>query len=151
MIDRVAKARERFDEGFSCAQAVFSAFAEEILGREAALRTASSFGAGMARRGDTCGAVTGALMVLGLLYGRAEADDTDAKELNYLLANRLIDRFEAKAGSRVCRELVGFDPGTEEGRRRFHEDPELLERCAGYVGEAAAILAEIIASDPSEW
>lgn len=151
MIDRVAKAGDRFREGFSCSQSVFSAFAEEILGGEAALRVASSFGAGMARRGDTCGAVTGALMVLGLLYGRAEADDEDAKELNYLLANRLVDRFEAAAGSRVCRELVGFDPGSDEGRRRFHEDPELMERCAGYVREAARILAEIIASDPSEW
>jgi C_GCAxxG_C_C family probable redox protein len=151
MIDRVAKAQDRFGEGFSCAQSVFCAFAEEILGREAALRAASSFGAGMARRGDTCGAVTGALMVLGLLYGRAEADDADAKELNYLLANRLIDRFEAVAGSRVCRELIGFDPGTEEGRRRFDEDPQLMERCMGYVREAARILEQIIASDPSEW
>lgn len=151
MIDRVARAEDRFREGYSCAQSVFSAFAEEILGREAALRTASSFGAGMARRGDTCGAVTGALMVLGLLYGRVEADDEEAKELNYLLANRLIDRFEEKAGSRVCRELVGFDPGSEEGRRRFREDPELMERCTGYVREAAAILSRIIAADPSEW
>jgi C_GCAxxG_C_C family probable redox protein len=151
MIDRVARAEDRFREGFSCAQSVFSAFAEEILGREAALRTASSFGAGMARRGDTCGAVTGALMVLGLLYGRTEAEDTDAKELNYLLANRFIDRFEASKGSRICRELLGFDPGSEEGRRRLREDPELGDRCTGYVREAAAILAGIIASDPSEW
>ena len=139
-------AESRFTgDGFACSQAVFSAFAEEAgLDLRTALRVASSFGAGMARMGNTCGAVTGALMVLGLRYGREEGGDTAAKERNYRLAREFMKRFRERFGDTVCRDLLGFDPGSDEGRRRFAEEPEVLERCAGYVRGAAEILEDII-------
>jgi C_GCAxxG_C_C family probable redox protein len=143
---RIAEtAEKRFLEGFSCSQAVFSAFAEaEGLNRETALRIASSFGAGMARMGNTCGAVTGGMMVLGLKFGRTIADDTDAKERNYRLVSEFVERFNEKFETPVCRDLLGFDPGSPGASQRFKDDPELEKQCAGYVREAALSLEEII-------
>ena len=142
------RAEELFRAGFSCAQAICAAFAGEEIGRGAALRIASAFGGGMARRGDTCGALSGALMVLGLLYGSDRVEDDRSKETMYRLAEEMIDRFTARSGSRMCRELIGFDPAAAAGRRRFSEDPELVERCAGFVREAAGLLEELIAEHP---
>jgi C_GCAxxG_C_C family probable redox protein len=147
MSSEAEKAERSFREGFSCSQSVFSVYAEkEGLKRESALKIASSFGAGMCRLGDTCGAVTGALMVLGMKYGRSKPDDYEAKEKNYALASDFIDRFTARFGSRMCRDLLGFDPGSPEGRRRFLEEPELEDRCAGFVKESVSILEGIIES-----
>lgn len=87
-------------------------------------------------------------MVIGLLHGRERPDDDQAKETTYRLAEEFIDRFAAQNGSRICRDLIGFDPATTAGRRRFREDPELIERCAGIVREAAALLEEILAANP---
>lgn len=143
---RIAEtAEKRFLEGFSCAQAVFSAFAEaEGMQVETALGISSSFGAGMARMGDTCGALTGGMMVLGLKFGRIDARDTDAKEKNYRLVREFVERFNEKSGNSICRELLGFDPDSEEAARRFKDEPELERRCAGFVREASEILEEII-------
>jgi C_GCAxxG_C_C family probable redox protein len=141
-------AEKRFLEGFSCAQAVFSAFAEdEGIEQERALRIASSFGAGMARMGNTCGAVTGGMMVLGLKFGRTVADDTEAKERNYRLVHEFADRFNKEFESCTCRDLLGFDPGSPEASQRFSDDPELLKMCAGFVRKAAEILEDIIMTE----
>ena len=138
-------AEKRFLEGFSCSQAVFSAFAEaEGMDLETALRIASSFGAGMARMGDTCGAITGGMMVLGLKYGRTVADDTEAKEKNYRLVHEFLERFNELFEHSMCRELLGFEPGSPEASQRFKDDPELEKRCAGFVREATEILEDMI-------
>jgi len=138
-------AEKRFIEGFSCSQSVFSAFAEtEGIDLETALRIASSFGAGMARMGDTCGAVTGGMMVLGLKFGRTVADDTEAKEKNYRLVNEFVEEFSERFEKADCRDLLGFEPGSPDASKRFEEDPELEKRCAGFVREASEILEEII-------
>ena len=138
-------AENRFVEGFSCSQAVFSAFAEaEGIELEMALRIASSFGAGMARMGDTCGAVTGGMMVLGLKFGRIIADDTEAKEKNYRLVREFVEKFNNRFESCTCRDLLGFEPGAPEASQRFKDDPELEKRCAGFVRRASEILEEII-------
>lgn len=138
-------AEKRFIEGFSCSQSVFSAFAEaEGIELETALRIASSFGAGMAKMGDTCGALTGGMMVLGLKFGRTVADDTETKEKNYRLVHEFVERFNKQFDSCTCRDLLGFDPGTPEASQRFANEPELEKRCAGFVREAAEILEDII-------
>ena len=138
-------AEKRFIEGYSCSQAVFSAFAEaEEIELETALRIASSFGAGMARMGDTCGALTGGMMVLGLKFGRTVADDSEAKEKNYRLVHEFVERFNSYFGHSICKNLLGFDPGLPDASQRFKDDPELEKRCAGFVQKAAEILEEII-------
>ena len=141
-------AEKRFLEGFSCAQAVFSAFAEaEGMDLETALRTSSSFGAGMARMGDACGALTGGMMVLGLKYGRTVADDTDAKEKNYRLVHEFVEEFNNGFENTMCRDLLGFDPDSPEASQRFENEPELEKRCAGFVREASEILEKIIETE----
>ena len=91
-------ASSRFSEGFSCSQSVLAAFAPEPgLDADAALRVSAAFGGGMGRAGGTCGAVTGALMVLGLRYGPTVADKV-AKEQTYTQAREFIARFEAASG-----------------------------------------------------
>jgi C_GCAxxG_C_C family probable redox protein len=142
---RADTAEKRFKEGFSCSQSVFSAFAEEEgIDLETALKIASSFGAGMARMGDTCGVITGGMMVLGLKFGRIIADDTDAKEKNYRLVHEFVERFSERFETSICRDLLGFDPGSAEASQRFKDDPELEQRCAGFVHDAAEILEDII-------
>ncbi len=134
-------AEKRFIEGFSCSQAVFSAFAEtEGIDLETALSISTSFGAGMARLGDTCGALTGGMMVLGLKFGRIVAEDTDAKEKNYRLVNEFVEEFNKRFEKTDCRDLLGFEPGSPEASQRFADEPELEKRCAGFVKEAAEIL-----------
>jgi C_GCAxxG_C_C family probable redox protein len=138
-------AEKRFVEGFSCSQAVFSAFAEaEGIELETALRIASSFGAGMAQMGDTCGALTGGMMVLGLKFGRIVADDKVAKEKNYRLVHEFVEKFDTRFENCICRDLLGFDPGTPEASQRFANEPELEKRCAGFVRGASEILEKII-------
>jgi C_GCAxxG_C_C family probable redox protein len=141
-------AEKRFLEGFSCSQSVFSSFAEAAgIDLDTALSLASSFGAGMARMGDTCGALTGGMMVLGLMFGRTAADDEEAKEKNYRLVHEFVERFDGDFGERMCRDLLGFDPGYPEASQRFKDEPELEKRCAGFVKKAAEILEEIISRE----
>ena len=94
---RIDLAHSRFSEGFSCSQSVLAAFAPELgLDADAALRVSAAFGGGMGRTGGTCGAVTGALMALGLKYGATVADPV-AKERTYALTREFIARFEARS------------------------------------------------------
>jgi C_GCAxxG_C_C family probable redox protein len=134
-----------FSEGFSCSQAVFSAFSEELgLDRAAALKISTAFGGGMASMGLTCGAVTGALMVIGLKNGRTEAIDAAAKEKTYELAKEFVRRFSERHGFIVCRELLGVDISTPEGKERASEQGLFSTLCPRFVADAAEILEEII-------
>ena len=94
--------------------------------------------------GDTCGALTGGMMVLGLKYGRTVAGDTEAKEKNYRLVHEFVDEFNRRFEHPMCRDLLGFDPDSPEASERFKNEPELEKRCAGFVREAAEILEDII-------
>lgn len=114
---------------------------------DTALSISTSFGAGMARLGDTCGAVTGGMMVLGLKFGRIVADDTEAKEKNYRLVHEFVEEFNKRFENTMCRDLLGFEPGAPEASRRFANEPELAKRCGGFVREASEILEDIIARE----
>lgn len=141
----VQRAVSCFDEGFSCSQSVLSAFGPELgLDRETALRVASAFGGGMGRRGETCGAVTGAFMVIGLKCGRSGTDDQEAKETAYTLVNEFVDEFESRNGSVICRELLGCDIGTAEGLELTRQMNLRTTRCAGFVRDAGEIIEQIL-------
>jgi len=134
-----------FKEGFSCSQALLSTYASQLgLDREKALRLATAFGGGMARMGETCGAVTGALMLIGLKYGRVRADDQEAKERTYGLVTEFVKRFKARNGSIVCKELLGYDLSTPEGRRLIEEKGLIPTLCPKFVKDAAEIIEEIL-------
>ena len=136
-------ARSRFSEGFSCSQSVFAAFASDLgLEADAALRVSAAFGGGMGRTGGTCGAVTGALMVLGLRYGATVADKV-AKELTYAQARDFIARFEARHGATACADLLGVNIGTPEGLGAARNAKLFKTVCPALVASAAMILQEM--------
>lgn len=144
-MNRTQLAVECFESGFSCSQAVFAAFSEALgLDRERALRIAQPFGGGIARTGSTCGAVTGACLVIGLKHGRCRLEDEAAREKTYALVHELINRFRERHGSIICRELIGVDLSTAEGHNEAQRREVFNELCPRYVAEAVEILEAIL-------
>lgn len=141
MTDPLNTAHDRFEQGYSCSQAVFSAFAPEFgIDDGTALKLASPFGGGIAQRGHVCGAVTGALMVIGLRGGNP---DPESKEQNLVLPQKFIKRFEEKHGSLICRELTGYDVSDPEELQAARESGVFDSKCPGLVKDAVEIIAEI--------
>ncbi len=139
-------AEETFRQGFSCSQAVLSAFSTTLgLDRSTALKIAQPFGGGMAQRGETCGAVTGAYMVIGLRHGRVQAEDVAARDRTYAVMRDFISRFLAAHGTLVCRDLLGYRLDDPDEHRRAEEDGKFDTLCPGLVRTAAEILEEILA------
>jgi len=112
--------------------------------RDVALKTAQSFGGGMAQMGQTCGSVTGAFMVIGLKYGRTRADDDEAKRRTYALVREFVEQFKARNGTILCRELLGCDISTPEGNRAAKEKGLFSIVCPGFVRDAVGILEKIL-------
>ncbi len=144
-MNRVENAVSCFKEGFSCSQAVLSAFAHQFgLDRETALKVAGAFGGGMGRMGETCGAVTGAFMVIGLKYGKTRAEDEQTKEKAYSLVKEFVEKFKSRNGSIVCRELLGCDLSTPEGAQIAKEKNLTTTVCPKFVQDAAEIIEQIL-------
>ncbi len=109
-----------------------------------ALRLACAFGGGMARTGQTCGAVVGALMVIGLAHGAAAAGDHAGREKSYAVTRDLLARFRERHGTLSCRELLGVDIGTPAGREQALRDGLFRTRCPAFVRNAAEIVAGLV-------
>ena len=141
-------ARTCFGQGFSCSQAVFSAYAEDYgMDQQAALRVAGAFGGGLARSGGPCGAMSGALMVIGLEHGMVSADAPQAKEHTYRVAQEFVERFRAANGAVDCRELLGHDMSTPEGRQAIKETGVTKAICPKLVQSASEILDEMLGAE----
>lgn len=139
MTDPIQIANERFAQGLNCAQSVFSAFADTAdISEEAALRLASPFGGGIARQGQVCGAVTGALMVLGLRRGNSTPQ---GKEETYRLSEEFVRAFQERHGAVLCRELIGYDISTPKGLQAARDGKVFHSICPGLVNSAAEMLA----------
>ncbi len=142
------KAKELFTGGYNCAQAVFTAFSDVTgLDEKTALAVSSSFGGGMGRMREVCGAVSGALMAMGLLYGgdcNAESEP-EAKAEHYARVRALMEKFKSEHGTYICRELLELPEGTSGGDPEKRTKEYYLRRpCAELVGAAARILDEYI-------
>jgi C_GCAxxG_C_C family probable redox protein len=134
-----------FRQGFSCSQAVAAAFAPDCgLDKETALRLSQGFGGGIARRADWCGALTGAILIIGLKHGRTRAEDAAARDKTYALVHELIARFTARHGQARCRDLLGCDLSTPEGQKKVDELKLHQSKCEAFVRDAAAILEELL-------
>jgi C_GCAxxG_C_C family probable redox protein len=135
MINPIRTAKDRFALGFNCAQAVFSAFASHsLISDETALKITSMFGGGIGRQGEVCGALTGALLALGLERGRA---DPDSKELDYQLAEKFMTGFKQQHGTILCRELIGHDISSKEGLKAAKESQAFKNICPMIVERTA--------------
>jgi C_GCAxxG_C_C family probable redox protein len=139
-----------FNQGFNCAQAVLKSCGEtQGLPAETALRVAGVFGGGIARTGQTCGAVTGALMALGLRHAMVTPGDTATRQRSYDVGREFMRRFAAKHGSITCRDLLGCDLSTPEGMARMREEDLHHKVCEGLVRDAADLVQEIHAAPPA--
>jgi len=144
-MSRAQEAVQYFKQGFSCSQAVLAAVSEPLgLEKEKALKIAQAFGGGMARMGLTCGAVTGAMLAIGLKHGRTRPEDEEAKERTYRLVHDLLRQFQARHGSIVCRELIGVDLSTPEGHRLGAERGVFDNLCPRFVSDAVEVLERIL-------
>jgi len=138
-------AQANFQRGFNCSQSVIAAFSEDFdLDQELALRVAAGFGGGMGRRGDTCGAVSGALMVIGLKYGAIDPQDKATKEHAYELVRVFIDLFKERNEVIRCNDLLGVDMSTPEGHTLAKSEGRTEQRCPKFVGDATEILMELL-------
>ena len=146
------EAQRLFKAGYNCAQAVFCAFRDQTgLDLDAAARLSSSFGGGMGRLREVCGAVSGALLALGMLRGYDDPRDPEAKKNHYFLVQEFARRFREKNGAIVCRELLKDVP-TTPGDTPEPRTPEFYARrpCLRLIGEAAAILDGMLAETAEE-
>ena len=140
------KALEYFRNSFNCSQSVFTVFGTgRGLSEDTCLKVSCAFGGGMGRMQHTCGAVTGAMMVLGLLFGKGIDDPEDKKTITYALAKDLTDRFRALNGSTICRELLdGLDMNKPDELKKIQENRLFEIRCEKYVTDAISIIEKSI-------
>jgi C_GCAxxG_C_C family probable redox protein len=144
-MNRIDSAVSCFREGFCCTQALLSSYGTQYgLNRETALRVSAAFGGGMSPMGETCGAATGALMVIGLRHGNTIAKDKWPKERTYGRAREFVDRFQSRNGSIVCRQMLGCDISTPEGMNLAEEKELFASICPKFVRDSAEIIEQIL-------
>ena len=149
-MDRGEYAAELFVKGYNCAQALAVAFRHEIgMTPEQAARMASSFGGGMGRMREVCGAVSGMLLVAGLLYGYETPGDDASKKEHYARVQYLAGQFREQVGSVVCREILKNPPSDPNPTPRTAEFYK-VRPCARMVFLAAEILDRYIRENPPE-
>ena len=135
-----------FKEGYNCSQSVFMAFCDEYdMDFEMALKISSSFGAGMGRLREVCGAVTGMFMAAGMIYGYSDPKDHTSKTEHYKRIQYLAKEFEEKNHSIICRELLGLGSGKDSPVPELRTAEYYKKRpCAELVGMAADIMDKYI-------
>lgn len=144
MDNKAVIAEELFLQGYNCSQAVVAAFTDEIgLDRETALKLASSFGGGMGRLREVCGAVSGMFLIAGLKYGYSNPTDNSAKADHYKLIQRLAQEFKEENGSIICRELLRLPSGSDTPIPETRTQGYYQKRpCVECVKSAAKIIQE---------
>ena len=149
-MDHSILAGDLFLEGYNCAQSVAVAFCDVTgLGKDFSARMASSFGGGMGRQREVCGAVSGMLMVLGLLYGYSAPEDDCSKKKQYQDIQALCGRFREEVGSIVCRDILN-DPPSDPAPSARTAEYYAKRPCARMVMTAARLMDEYIAAHPLE-
>lgn len=149
MIDRSKEARELFLQGYNCSQAVFGAYAENLgMDKDTAFRVAASFGGGVGRMREMCGACSGMFLVAGMLTGATIGADQEGKRHNYEVVQELTRRFRERHGSIICREMLagaGIVPAsTGTGAQPEARTSEYYKKrpCPDLIEDAARIVAE---------
>ncbi len=134
-----------FSQHFNCAQSVLVAYVQELgLDQASALKIATAFGGGMGRLAVTCGAVTGAFMVLGLKYGMVNAAEQAAKEKTYGLVQTFAREFQARQGALDCRDLLGTDLSLPGGLQIARDQQLFNTRCPQLIQTATEILDQLL-------
>ncbi|MBQ3331377.1 MAG: C_GCAxxG_C_C family protein [Ruminococcus sp.] len=148
MTDHGKIAEQNFRKGYNCAQSVLLAFGDMTgLDENTAAMLSSSFGGGLGRLREVCGAVSGAAMVMGLIKGYTDPDDREAKKAHYHRVQEFAQRFKEQNGSIICRELLSGVP-TVGGKDPEARTTEYYRKrpCAALCRCAAQILDEMLTS-----
>lgn len=145
MTNRIESAVSCFTEGFSCSQAVLSAYSDLFdLDRTTALKISQPFGGGIAHQGGTCGAVSGAFMVIGLKHGRIQAEDLEAREKTYEKVLEFTEHFTTSNGSTVCKVLLGYDISSPKGFQQAVDAGLFDTLCPKLIQSSMEILEKIL-------
>ena len=148
MKDYASYAAELFESGYNCAQAVAVAFCDVTgMDEKAAAAMASSFGGGMGRMREVCGAVSGMLLVAGILYGYDTPGDDSVKAAHYQLVQQMAEQFRQETGSIICRDILKNPPSDPTPTVRSAEFYQ-MRPCTRMVYLAAEILSKVISNHP---
>ena len=147
-MEKAMLAAELFVKGYNCAQAIAVAFCDEIgMTQDAAAKMASSFGGGMGGMREVCGAVSGMLLVAGILYGYDVPNDDVSKKAHYVRVQQLAGEFRQQIGTIICREILD-NPSTDPNPSPRTEEYYRVRPCARMVYTAAQILDDYIRANP---
>ena len=136
---------EIFSKGFNCAQAVLASHSSDFgMDSATARKVAGAFGGGMAYSGEACGAVTGALMLIGLKYGMHIEGDKDSKEKTYRIASEFISKFKKEYGSVKCTDLIKYDLAADETLKKAREAGVFKTICPLLVKRAVELAEELL-------
>ena len=140
----IKKAREIFLGNYNCAQAVFRTILEEKeLYFDQAPITAAGFGGGISRRGEMCGALTGAVMAIGILQNQKYPEPEEHRKYTYDSVNELIQNFSDVHTSPICNDLIGFDIRDPDARSKGSEEGVFKTVCPKYVEDAVKIVLDM--------
>jgi C_GCAxxG_C_C family probable redox protein len=143
-MERSKQAKSLFLSGYNCAQSVLLSFAPDLhYSEELAQKLAAGFGGGMGKTQHTCGAVTGAIMVLGIINGERVNNNEDLKSESYQSVKELMAAFTEAYGSTECKDLIGCDFNTPEGSAKFKDEKIMEHVCAGCVEKAVEIVESV--------
>lgn len=136
------KAIAYFEEGFNCSEAMLKAYLD-VYGKDPNLGAAASgFGGGIGGKGITCGAVSGAVIAIGLHYNRQSSTEKELYGKVRENARELLEEFARINNSSYCKELQPYDLTTMEGREKLHNDPQVMAKCKSYLASAAGLLVK---------
>jgi C_GCAxxG_C_C family probable redox protein len=144
-MDKQQIAVKYFRDKFNCSQSVIATFGPEYgLSEDKCLKIGTAFGGGMGRQQHICGAITGALMVLGLKYGKGLNDNEEKKWNTYLKTKEFFDEFRKINGSVNCLDLLdGLDMNCQDDYKKIKDQNLFSVRCEKYVSDAISILIKI--------
>jgi len=147
MKKREEKAIGTFRSGLNCAQAVITAYADDLnINNDLAVNISCGFGGGMGRLQETCGAVTGSFMVLGIFNGIKYSDNKDKKEITYSMIQKFSERFKSLNGTTDCKSLIKCDLKTEEGQHYAKENKLFDTICEKCISDSLTIIEDLIKS-----
>ncbi len=145
--EAVALAMQDYQAGYSCAETVLLAVCRAAGRIDPCIpRVATGFGGGMGRQGETCGAATGAVMAIGLMFGRDTCADAAARLDAYAKTGTFIEQFRQRNGRVTCRDLTGVDMGTEEGRAEYAARNVREKTCSPLIAGSVRSFLELLNS-----
>lgn len=151
--ERIEKAVDYFKQGYNCSQSVVAAFADLYgIDHNLAVRMAASFGGGIGRMRQTCGAACGMFLLAGLETGCTDPSDREGKGANYAVVQQLAEKFKAENGTTICAELLGLKPKAPTPTEPEARTAEYYKKrpCAKMVETAARIFAEFLTERQKE-